>query len=138
MIWIAHNRTQNETKKCTHYYWIDEEKLMVKAFPSLHGYISGSFFITREIDFVEKDNMLIPSPKWIRIDHSASHVNPATCLVQILGTFFLSHTKWYTTLYLNRFLYDKNALNSCLVQRLGLVFLSHVKWYATHALPTKL
>ena len=117
MIWIAHNRTQKETNKCTQYYWIDEEKLMVKAFPSLHGYISGSFFITRELNFVEKDKMLILSLKWIRIAHS----DPISCLVQILGKKFLSHIKWYTTLYLNRFSYDKNALNSCLVQRLGLV-----------------
>ena len=72
---------------------------MVKAFPSLHGYISGSFFITREINFVEKDNLLILSPKGIRIAHSESYVNPArnSCLVQRLNTFFLSHVKWYAT-----------------------------------------
>ena len=50
---------------------------MVKAFPSLHGYISGSFFITREINFGEKDNLLILSPKGIRIAHGESYENSA-------------------------------------------------------------
>ena len=128
MIWIAHNRTQKETNKCTQYYWIDVENLLVKAFLSLHGYISGSFFITREINFEGKDNLLILSPKWIRIAHSDTR------------TRYNFSFAWKMIYYsvCNRFWYDKNALNSCLVQRLGLVFLSHVKWYATHARPTKL
>ena len=131
MIWIAHNRTQKETNKCTQYYWIDEEKLMVKAFPSLRGYITGPFFINREINFVEKDNMLILSPKWLRIAHSVmfgtrTRYNFSFACKMIYYSVFESILIWWKRPEL---VFGTKARFS---------FLSHVKWYATHARPTKL
>ena len=130
MIWIAHNRTQKETNKCTQCYWIDEEKLMVKAFPSLRGYITGPFFINREINFVEKDNMLILSPKWLLISHSVSctrtRYNFSFACKMIYYSVFESILIWWKRPEL---VFGTKARFS---------FLSHVKWYATHARPTKL